>query len=1172
MSLPSSSSSLPATDSNSADSVKGSNVTVIVRCRPPTESERRAAQSDVGLVECRNGNEVTIHYAQQQRHKNAQTQNAANKTYTFDAAYGPASTQSAVYAEAVQPLVAEVLNGFNCTVFAYGQTGTGKTYTMEGELTSDVNSRHAGVIPRAVHTIFDSLERSQVESSVKVSFLEIYNEELSDLLADDVEAAERTELRIFEDVAGKKGMAVHGLEEVLVTSADQVFTLLQRSWQKRRTAETLLNKNSSRSHCVFIVTVHSKECDDDGEDIIRTGKLYLVDLAGSECVGKSGAQQARAKEAGNINKSLLTLGRVINTLVDKGPYVPYRDSKLTRLLQESLGGRAKTVIIATVSPSSLAIDETISTLDYAHRAKHIRNRPQVNQKISKRAYMKELQTEIASLKRENECLRLKNGIFLPPEKYDAMMAQSRGDTLRVEELLVAIKAKESDVATLTETVDEKQRMIEAAAAALAESEERRQQTADALLSTSASLQTTSSALCERTSALRSTTTALSVSETGRRHCEWVIEATAATEETLRLHAESLADTAASVVEDTVRLHSANDRRSAVETSNASLTSRTVSSVRESAANAIRHGASLANATPLWRAEVNGDVHSLQTNAFASADRLMEMSSANASELKKSVCGIDGAVNAFVDTTRKIGSVAAATADAARCDVTASLERVVRNAEASQSAVVSAVDNAAALSSSSAAHIVERCGVSSALLKSASAYVKSAVAEVSADIALDAERVCVRISDRHDFIERFASDVIAASASDSRALLEVVTAMIDRQQKAAAARVESALETLIAAFQADRQQVNDESLTRIAAVRTIATRAAVDSESAQAVTQSIAAAATDFDERNKTILTSAVTTGNNGADQVRHDVDGVTLAVGSLQSAAQTAFAESASATAAFAESNATCTAALRQSINVAALTVSSTANNARTDVGDSVAVILRDIERFADDVTSNGDAIVQSGNAVTASVDALSCGVSVYESSGLTPKKRRVDIPRVFAQTESRERIVNKRQRRAIQAQTDSEVAAGAATTPVDIGEANVNTAAAVCALVGADNTFIGAAMADSDTSAPLLRALSSSRLPVHRKTASTHRRPPSVSVTVTTPTNIGSSGTTTATYTVPASATMTDSDNTDSPVSSDENQPPITSPQPAPTLLKPVSAAVGGQYKPGQRIRVHNK
>eukprot|EP00466_Bigelowiella_natans_P003548 jgi/Bigna1/57657/fgenesh1_pm.23_\ len=300
------------------------------------------------------------------------------KTYTFDTVFAPGATQEDVYDEAVEPIIEEVLEGFNCTVFAYGQTGTGKTYTMEGDPSSN---EHKGMIPRAIDQIFKKLEVKSKEFTVKVSFLEIYNEELIDLCA-DVHA--KKPLRIFEDSTGKKGMLVNNLEEVMVQDSKMVLDVLHKALANRQVAETKLNKESSRSHCVFTITLHTKEASPDGEDVIRTGKLHLVDLAGSECIGRSGAKSKRAKEAGKINQSLLTLGRVINALVEQHSYVPYRDSKLTRLLQESLGGKSKTLIIATISPSQLCVDETISTLDYAFKAKNIKNKPIVNQRMSQK--------------------------------------------------------------------------------------------------------------------------------------------------------------------------------------------------------------------------------------------------------------------------------------------------------------------------------------------------------------------------------------------------------------------------------------------------------------------------------------------------------------------------------------------------------------------------------------------------------------------------------------------------------------------------------------------------------------------------------------------------------------------------------------------------------------------
>ena len=574
-SAPPSSSSASSAPSTSAH--EGNNVQVIVRCRPPTESERRGG--DVGVIGCLNGNEV--HVLAGSGKAKAALGGGGKKVYTFDQSYGALSSQEEVYTKAVKPLVDEVLAGFNCTVFAYGQTGTGKTYTMEGELTSASGSKHAGVIPRSIHSIFDVLEHQSLEYSVKVSFLELYNEELTDLLAEEESGMEdggHRELRIFEDTSGKRGMLVNNLEEVIVTSAEEVFTALQKSWQKRRTAETLLNKNSSRSHCVFIITVHTKECDEDGEDIIKTGKLYLVDLAGSECVGKSGAQNQRAKEAGKINQSLLTLGRVINALVDKASYIPYRDSKLTRLLQESLGGRAKTVIIATVSPSVQALDETLSTLEYAHRAKNIRNRPQVNQKMSKRQYMKDLLAEINSLKRDNEALRLKNGIFLPPEKYELMMSQQKGDSLRLEELFFAVKAKEAEAEQLAAALQEKDAGLQAVTAEKAMTAQHLQSALESLSHSEAALQSTTGRLQATTASLTTTSQLLSEERVKVEEGSALLAAHQRTEAALSAQAAQLVRTVEGVVEEKERLHEKVARKEDAERQNAQSVQRLARSV------------------------------------------------------------------------------------------------------------------------------------------------------------------------------------------------------------------------------------------------------------------------------------------------------------------------------------------------------------------------------------------------------------------------------------------------------------------------------------------------------------------------------------------------------------------------------------------------------------------
>ncbi|PSR98522.1 Kinesin-like protein [Actinidia chinensis var. chinensis] len=359
------------------DKEKGVNVQVLLRCRPFSEEELRNNAPQV--VTCNEyQREVAVSQSIAGKH--------IDRVFTFDKVFGPSAQQRDLYDQAVVPIVNEVLEGFNCTIFAYGQTGTGKTYTMEGECKrskSGLNGElppEVGVITRAVKQIFDTLESQNAEYSVKVTFLELYNEEITDLLAPEeiskvaLEDRQKKQLPLMED--GKGGVLVRGLEEEIVTSANEIFTLLERGSSKRRTAETLLNKQSSRSHSLFSITIHIKEATPEGEELIKCGKLNLVDLAGSENISRSGAREGRAREAGEINKSLLTLGRVINALVEHLVHIPYRDSKLTRLLRDSLGGRTKTCIIATVSPAVHCLEETLSTLDYAHRAKNIKNKPE----------------------------------------------------------------------------------------------------------------------------------------------------------------------------------------------------------------------------------------------------------------------------------------------------------------------------------------------------------------------------------------------------------------------------------------------------------------------------------------------------------------------------------------------------------------------------------------------------------------------------------------------------------------------------------------------------------------------------------------------------------------------------------------------------------------------------
>ena len=316
-------------------------------------------------------------------------------------------------------------------LFRYGQTGTGKTYTMEGQYDSghSVLDQEAGIIPRTLRELFTVLERQGADYSIKVSFIELYNEELRDLLADKDEG----KLRIFDDAA-HKGVFVQGVEEVAICKKDDVLNMLGKASAKRRTAATWMNQTSSRSHSVFTITVHMRDTDEDGEELLKIGKLNLVDLAGSENIGRSGALDKRAREAGVINQSLLTLGRVINALVDKSAHIPYRESKLTRILQDSLGGRAKTCIIATLSPAKCNLEETLSTLEYAHRAKNIRNRPEMNARMSKKALIKDYIAEVERLKMELQLTRDKNGVYVSPEVYEQMTLELQQNRALVDEL------------------------------------------------------------------------------------------------------------------------------------------------------------------------------------------------------------------------------------------------------------------------------------------------------------------------------------------------------------------------------------------------------------------------------------------------------------------------------------------------------------------------------------------------------------------------------------------------------------------------------------------------------------------------------------------------------------------------------------------------------------------
>ncbi|XP_078049062.1 kinesin-like protein Klp61F [Augochlora pura] len=537
-------------DTRNGKKARKQHIQVFVRVRPTNDAER--AGKSVTVVDTVSNKELVV----RERPCDKRT-----KKFTFDRVFGAFSKQLEVYNAVVQSLLEEVLAGYNCTVLAYGQTGTGKTYTMEGFDNNPMLNWQAdsnvGIIPRALSHLFDELRILEVqEYSVRVSFLELYNEEVYDLLSVNDGAAK---IRIYEDSTRKGSVIVNGLEEVTIYNKSDVYKILEKGSEKRQTAATLMNANSSRSHTIFSITVHIKENTIDGEELLKTGKLNLVDLAGSENIGRSGAVDKRAREAGNINQSLLTLGRVITALVENTPHIPYRESKLTRLLQESLGGRTRTSIIATISPASINLEETLSTLDYAHRAKNITNRPEINQKFSKKALLQEYTEEIEKLKKDLFASRERNGVYLAPEHYNEMQSLIDFQNKEIEEKLNHIKALEN-------TFHYKEKIFsDLKAKSLMQANE--------LLNTKNQLETTEHSLMHVTSRL-------AMSEQEKEEQKHLVEKHATTENVLLSQVESVLEVVDTATSDVHKLHDKIFRKMQIGQRNSSLGQQTKHSIKE----------------------------------------------------------------------------------------------------------------------------------------------------------------------------------------------------------------------------------------------------------------------------------------------------------------------------------------------------------------------------------------------------------------------------------------------------------------------------------------------------------------------------------------------------------------------------------------------------------------
>uniref|UniRef100_A0A671W2N3 Centromere-associated protein E n=1 Tax=Sparus aurata TaxID=8175 RepID=A0A671W2N3_SPAAU len=318
----------------------------------------------------------------------------SNKSFSFDRVFAAEETTNQLYQGIAKPLVVSSVEGYNGTIFAYGQTSSGKTFTMMG---SDLIP---GVIPLAVEDVFQTIKNCpKKEFLLRVSYMEIYNETVTDLLVD---SWKRKPLEVRETI--NKNIYVADLTEELVTNPEQALAWIRKGEKNRHYGKTKMNQRSSRSHTIFRMILESRERSDpasgeNADGAIIVSHLNLVDLAGSERASQTGAEGTRFKEGCNINRSLFTLGQVIKKLTDESQkgFTNYRDSKLTRILQNSLGGNAKTVIICTITP--VALDETLSTLQFASTAKKMKNDPHVTEVSDDGALLKRYRNEIVDLKR-----------------------------------------------------------------------------------------------------------------------------------------------------------------------------------------------------------------------------------------------------------------------------------------------------------------------------------------------------------------------------------------------------------------------------------------------------------------------------------------------------------------------------------------------------------------------------------------------------------------------------------------------------------------------------------------------------------------------------------------------------------------------------------------------------
>ncbi|EME30595.1 Kinesin-like protein KIF15-B [Galdieria sulphuraria] len=405
-------------DNHSAESVR-----VVVRVRPLISVEQEQS-----VVQVQGNNVIYV-----------QDPDAAKK-FSFDRIFDSDTKQATVFEEIAKPIANDVMQGYNGTIFAYGQTGSGKTFTMQGKEDGIRSNEPAakqsrGIIPLVLEYLFERMEqdksgKNMVNYTVKCSYLQVYNEMITDLLYSGTPHP----LNIRED--SRRGVYVDGISEEVVQGPQECYQLLMKGLHNRAVGATAMNQESSRSHAVLTLTIERNECKENKVWTKRVSKLNLVDLAGSERQKKTNTTGKSLKEAANINRSLSVLGYVIMALVDvaggRERHINYRDSKLTFLLRDSLGGNAKTCIIATISPSEKNISETISTLKFAQRAKCVKNRATIQEETSGNVMqlqveIKRLQEFVRQLLSEREQLVNHSNQSTPNGKAPALVTVKRQD-------------------------------------------------------------------------------------------------------------------------------------------------------------------------------------------------------------------------------------------------------------------------------------------------------------------------------------------------------------------------------------------------------------------------------------------------------------------------------------------------------------------------------------------------------------------------------------------------------------------------------------------------------------------------------------------------------------------------------------------------------------------------